>query len=79
MNRAIILAALLVSPALAQRMPSRGEVLIIPEVDAPKPLNFSAPFDWRDKHIVCQPQTPERSNESYVYRNIVCRVIGDAA
>jgi hypothetical protein len=77
--RHIIFAALLATPAMVQRIPSNDEVLNFPRIEAPKPLNFATPFDWRDKKIVCQPQIAERSGDLFIYRDIVCRVIGGAA
>lgn len=64
--------------AASLTVPSADDLVIIPQVTAPKPLNFSAPFDWRDKHLVCEPQTPERTEWVYVYENLRCHVIGDA-
>ena len=42
------------------------------ELRATHPLNLGRPLDIEQRHILCDPQVPERRDGMFIYRNLRC-------
>ncbi len=42
------------------------------ELRVAHPLNLGRPLDMKDRHLLCDPQVPERRGGLFIYRNLHC-------